>query len=173
METDSNISCLRQLLDEDSSRLISGEVQLKRSLLVWIGKDTSLSFRNLIHQYLDKIERHIQNMEAFCNDEQLISMSSNNRVIQTLIEEINEKMANCTCPQVKDACLLAGIQAINHFKISVYGTAAAFAGAVGLDKAEKQFYQAEKDELDIDEALSHLAIHEINLKALVPVMLNK
>lgn len=90
-----------------------------------------------------------------------------------MIEETNEKLVNCTCLQVKDACLLEGIQSINHFKISAYGTAAAFAGAVGLDKSEEKFYQAMQDEQIIDEGLSHLAAHDINVKALAPIALNE
>ncbi|MCQ6958740.1 DUF892 family protein [Mucilaginibacter aquariorum] len=173
MEANINISCLRRLLDEDGSRLISGETQLKTKLLEWINKDSSLAFKNLMHQYLDKVERHIQVLEGFCNEEQLNSISSVNRVVKALIEETDEKLANCTCPQVRDACLLSGIQSINHFKISAYGTAAAFAGATGLNTAEDWFYEAEQDERRIDESLSHLATHEINRKALAPVMLNK
>lgn len=54
MDTNLNISCLRQLLDEDSSRLISGEVELKNSLSDWMSKNGSLQLKNLMHQYLEK-----------------------------------------------------------------------------------------------------------------------
>lgn len=172
MKNNGNISCLRQLLAEDSSRLISGEVHLKSSIIEWMKKDTTLLLHNLMHRYLDKIEMHKQMLEKFCHEEQLTSISANNRVISAFIEEVNEKLARCTCQQVRDACLLAGMQAINHFKISAYGTAAAFATAIGLDRAGENFYQAEKDEQEIDKALSHLARHDINVKALVPLELN-
>ena len=45
---------------------------------------------------------------------------------------------------------------------------AAFAGAVGLEKAGLMFHQAELDEKEIDERLSYLAEHELNRKAMSP-----
>ncbi|WP_369127538.1 DUF892 family protein [Terrimonas pollutisoli] len=43
------------------------------------------------------------------------------------------------------------MQAINHYKISIYGTAAAFTKALGNDKAATLFHEAEVNEKKIDE----------------------
>ncbi len=172
MENNMTISCLRQLLDEDSNRLMSAEIDLKRSLGVWMNDESSPDLKIIMYRYLDMIERHLKYLESFAEEEQVKSFSISNRVIKAFIDEINEKLAACSCPQVKNACVLAGIQGINHFKISPYGTAAAFADAAGLYKAATLFHQAEKDEKSIDEDLSHLAAHQINKEALAPVVLN-
>jgi hypothetical protein len=55
--------------------------------------------------------------------------------------------------------------------VSIYGTAAAFAGAVRLQKAGLLFHQAELDEKEMDERLSYLAEHELNRKAIAPIAL--
>jgi len=91
--------------------------------------------------------------------------------MQAFIEEANEKQNTCTDAEVKDACLLACIQAINHFKISMYGTAAAFAKVLGMEKHAAVFHEAEVNEKQIDDRLSQLAEHEINIKANVPFVL--
>jgi len=173
METNTDITCLRRLLGEDSSRLISGEVQLRNNLGDWMSKEQSPLFKAIMDRYLDMTERHIRDLEQFCEDEQLSSVHISNRVIKALMEELNEKLASCSCNEVKTACLLAGIQSINHYKISAYGTAAAYAGAIRLEKAALFFHQAEHDEKIIDEELSRLATREINNKALTPVIIDE
>jgi ferritin-like metal-binding protein YciE len=50
--------------------------------------------------------------------------------MQAFLEETNEKLGKCT---LRDACLLASLQGINHYKISNYGTATAFAADLGLE----------------------------------------
>ena len=104
-------------------------------------------------------------MESFFEEEEIISLSLTNRIMQAFIEESNEKINNCADTEVRDACLLAGIQAINHYKISIYGTAAAFAKELGLDKYAAVFHESEVNEKQIDDRLSQLAEHEINQKS--------
>ena len=59
----------------------------------------------------------------------------------------------------------------NHFKISTYGTAAAFANALNMEKQASVFHEAEVNEKQIDDRLSQLAEHEINIKAKAPIEL--
>jgi ferritin-like metal-binding protein YciE len=60
------------------------------------------------------------------------------------------------------------VQGINHFKISIYGTSAAFAKTLNLEKAAAMFHEMEVNEKQIDDRLSQLAEHEINGKANAP-----
>lgn len=87
------------------------------------------------------------------------------------IEETNEKLNSCADQKAQDACLLACIQGINHFKISLYGTAAAFAKQLEMEKFASLFHKAEVNEKQIDDRLSQLAEHEINIAAKTPVVL--
>lgn len=168
IETKPVISCLRELLDEDTSRLFSAELQLKNSISGWVSKDSSVSLKILMQEYLDVIEQHIRLLERFGESEKNLPANRVNRIMKVYIEQADEKLAACASPAVKDACLLAAIQGINHFKISVYGTAAAFAGTIGLQSAGLLFHQAELEEKEMDERLSFLAEHELNRKANVP-----
>lgn len=171
METNHTLSCLRQLLDEDVSRMISAELQLKNSIAGWVSNKNAPPLRLLLYDYLDVVEKHIRLLEIFCKEEQLGSYDLSNGVMKAYIAEAAEKLAGCTCPEITDAALAAAVQRINHFKISVYGTAAAFAGAIKLQKAGLLFHQAELDEKDMDERLSYLAEHELNKKAIAPLVL--
>ena len=166
-----SISTLHNLLDYDARNFMTAEINLEKSLLEWINTATSLQLKNVLQKYLDFIKRHEQSINAFYEDEKINFTSIANRVMQAFIEETNEKLSNCQDLEVKDACLLACIQSINHYKISAYGTAAAFAYALGMEKEGNVFRQAEINEKQIDDRLSQLAEHEINARAKAPIVL--
>ena len=189
-ENNQTITNLHNLLDYDARKFTSAEIELKNSLPEWINKAGSLKFKTVLQKYLDFVQQHVQKMEGFYEEEKIVSLSLTNRVMLAFIEEANisslsltnrvmqayieeteEKMSSCTDAEVKDACLLACIQAINHFKISTYRTAAAFANALGMEKQAAVFHEAEVNEKQIDDRLSQLAEHEINIKAKTPIVL--
>lgn len=164
----SNLASLHNLLDYDASKFTSAEIQLKHHLPEWINKAGSLKLKNVLQKYQEIVDQHVVKMESFFEDEEITSLSLKNRVMDAFIAETEEKIANCTDPGVKDACLLACVQAINHFKISMYGTAAAFAKTLDMGKQAAIFYEAEVNEKQIDDRLSQLAEHEINTTAKTP-----
>ena len=170
-ENNLTITTLHNLLDYDVSKFTSAEIQLKNSLPEWINKARSLKLKTVLQKYLDFVQQHVQKMELFFEEEKISSLSLTNRVMKAFIEEAEEKLSSCIDAEVKDACLLACIQAINHFKISSYGTAAAFANALDMEKHAAVFHEAEVNEKQIDDRLSQLAEHEINIKAKAPIIL--
>jgi ferritin-like metal-binding protein YciE len=171
IENTQTISTLHNLLDYDARQFTSAEIQLKNSLPYWISKSGSLKLKTVLQKYLDFVQQHVQKLERYFEEEQISSLRINNRVMHAFIEEAEEKLNNCTDPEVRDACLLACIQAINHFKISTYGTAAAFAKALEMEKQAAIFHEAEVNEKQIDDRLSQLAEFEINVKAKAPIVL--
>ncbi len=169
--TNSSITTLHDLLDYDARKFTNAEIQLKNHLAEWTNLAESLKLKEVLFRYKDFVEEHIKKMDTFFVAEEIISLSTNNRVMHAYIEEIEEKLKNCTDMEVRDACLLAGIQEINHFKISTYGTAASYAKTLGMEKFAVAFHEAEVNEKQIDDRLSQLAEFEINLKARAPISL--
>jgi ferritin-like metal-binding protein YciE len=170
-DTNQSITTLHHLLDYDASKFTNAEIHLRNSLPEWINKTNSLMLKTVLQKYLGFVEEHVHKMEDFFGQEDFNALSLNNRIMQAFIDETNEKITTCTDPEIKDACLLAGIQAINHYKISIYGTATAFARALEMEKHAALFYEAEGNEKQIDSRLSQLAEFEINKKAKTPFVL--
>lgn len=170
-ETTQSITNLRNLLDYDARKFVSAEIQLKEILPVWADKISSLKLKAVLLKYVEYTQQHVERMDSFFAEEQISSLSVANRVIQAFIEEANDKLNHCTDAEVRDACLLESVQCINHYKISTYGTAAAYAKALGKEKSAAVFHEAEVNEKQIDDRLSQLAEHEINLKAIAPIVL--
>ena len=166
-----NIATLHNLLDHEASKFSSAEVQLNNVLPQWISKANSVKLKTVLQKYRDDIGEHLYNLEEFVDAEQLISLSLTNRIMSAYIEDTNEKLLLCADAEVTDACLLASVQMINHFKISAYGTAAAFANTLGMDRAANFFHEAEVHEKQIDDRLTQLAQYEINFRAKSPIVL--
>ena len=166
------INTLHQLLDYDARKFAIAEIQLKSVLPEWINKTSSLQLKTVLQRYLDFVNRHIEKLEGFYKEEEISSLSISNKIMHAFIDEAEEKFTSCTGAPVKDASLLAGIQTINHYKITTYGTAAAFSLALGMDEQAGIFHEAEVNEKQIDDRLSQLAEHEINIKANAPFELH-
>jgi|CXWL01.1.fsa_nt_gi ferritin-like metal-binding protein YciE len=168
-----SIVTLHELLDFDARKFTNAEVQLQHSLPIWINKSTSVKLKEVLLKYQDYVALHIEKLDMFFVAEDISSLSTMNRIMHAFIEEIGDKLNYCMDNEVKDACLLAGIQGINHFKISSYGTAAAFAKTLGMDKAAEIFHEAEVNEKQIDDRLSQLAEFEVNKKARAPISISE
>ncbi|QEC65798.1 DUF892 family protein [Panacibacter ginsenosidivorans] len=165
------ITTLHNLLNYDAGKFTSAEAQLQQILPEWINKAGSIKLKNTLQRYLDFIGTHVQNIEGFFEEEKISSISLTNRIMHAYIEETQEKLSHCADTKVRDACLLACIQAINHFKISMYGTATAYANAVGMEKQAAIFHEAEINEKQIDDRLSQLAEHDVNMEARTTIVL--
>lgn len=165
------VKTLQNLLDYEARNFISAEVQLKKIIPVWIARCNSLQLKTVLQTYLGFVENNLEDIETFIGEEGINSVTLHNKVMEAYIEEAGEKLKICEGSAVKAACLLSSVQKINHFKISAYGTAAAFSNAIGLTKAAGIFHKAESHEKQIDEKLSAVAEHEINIEAKSPVYL--
>lgn len=173
METNLKVTTLHQLLDYDIRKLTRAEVQLRNSLSEWLHIAGSAKLKVVIQQYQTFVERHVQKMEGYFEEEKISSFSLPNRIMQSFIDETNEMLFRSTQEEVRDVSLLACLQEINHYKISTYGTAAAFAKTLLMEKIASVFHEAEINEKYIDDQLSLLAEHEINRKAKAPIVLSK
>ena len=170
-ENDRAISTLHNLLDYDALKFNNGEGQLRNILPAWIDLANSLKLKDVLIKYLDSVRKHIEGIENFMDNEALLDVGISSRIMKAHIDEAEDKLSYCTDPEVRDACLLASVQGINHFKISIYGTAATFANAIGMEKEAAIFHDAEISEKQVDDRLSQLAKFEINTKAKAPISL--
>lgn len=168
-----SITTLHNLVDYDARKLTSAETQLESILNDWTNKANSLRLKAELQRYLVVVTQHLQQLNSFLREESIQLLSRTNPVMQAYIIEAREQLCNCMDAEVIDASLLASIQGINHYKISMYGTAAAFSKSLGNAKAANLFHDALLNEKEIDERLSKLAEEEINGRATAPIMLGE
>ncbi len=144
---------------------MAAEIQLKHSMAEWITGAGSVQLKMVLQKYSGFVDQHVQKLAEFTEEENLNSIATTDQVMKAFVDEANQKNKLCTDAEVRDASLLASVQLINHFKISMYGTATAFAKELNLEQAAAVFHEMEINEKHIDDRLSQLAGFEINKKA--------
>jgi ferritin-like metal-binding protein YciE len=170
------INCIQtfhQLLNNRIRQFTISEVTLQQALTGWIKTASSVALKNTLQRYFDHVKTHVQKLELFFEEESLQYVSLRSRVMEALVDDVNETLTNCTEASIRDAALIAGVQHINHMKIAAYGTATAFANTLAKPKTAYLFHEFEVNEKQIDDRLSQLAEHEINKKALLALSLER
>jgi ferritin-like metal-binding protein YciE len=82
-----------------------------------------------------------------------------------IIEEGQEVMREYKGTPALDAGLLAAAQAVEHYEIARYGTLKTWARELGLEQAVELLDATLSEEKKTDEALTKLAVSEVNLHA--------
>lgn len=166
------INNLHHLLDYDARKFLTAETVLKNTLPGWISKAGSMKLKTVLQKYLDYVQQHIQKMEGFYKEEDIVQTGIANLVMPAFVAEAEEKLQYCSDNAITDACLVESVQSVNHYKICAYGTAAAFANALGMENQAAFFKEATVNEKQIDDRLSQLAEHEINDTAKIQAALH-
>lgn len=169
MDTHKPLLCLKNVLDNYISKFLSAEAEIKDVLYRYVSMDMYQSLSLLLLDYRDLVEKHIYKLNNIAASEKISSVAMASSVIGAMINENEETLNKCKYQEVKDACFLAAIQNMIHFKISSYGTACTYANALEMEGIAAFFHQAVKDEKYFDERLTHLAKHEVNNYAIEPL----
>lgn len=86
--------------------------------------------------------------------------------IMGLIEETNDVLQSGLEKEVTDAAIIACVQKMEHYEISTYGTALAYARQLHLAKAEELLNETLNEEYEADDLLTALATASLNKEAL-------
>ncbi len=87
------------------------------------------------------------------------------RAMQALVGEAERMLTMVNGNDLRDAAMIVSAQKIEHFQIAAYGTTAALAGQLDLRDEQRLLHQSLEEEKIADEALTQLAIGEVNRDA--------
>jgi ferritin-like metal-binding protein YciE len=87
------------------------------------------------------------------------------KAMEGLIKEADTLMKEDMTSEVKDAAIIAAAQKIEHYEISSYGTAKAYAMQLGLKQVAQLLNTTLDEEYAADDSLTLLAVGRINLEA--------
>ena len=114
---------------------------------------------------MDQTEKQIERLEQVFKDLDMPVRGKHCAGMEGLIKEGQEVMAENMDPEVMDAALIASAQKIEHYEISGYGTARAYAQALGHSSIARLLDQTANEEGQTDKKLTALAESHINVKA--------
>ena len=179
------IESLDELLKHELKDLYSAETQLIEALPKMAEAATGSALKKAIQQHLTVTrdqKKRLEQIQKLLGEEifppekkgffaNLFSSDEGEqhcKAMEGLIKEGDSLLEEDMASAVFDAAIIAAAQKIEHYEISSYGTARAFALQLGLNKVADLLSQTLKEEYDADDSLTALALSGINLKAETP-----
>lgn len=178
-----DIKDLGSLLLHHLQNLYSAEVQMQRTMPLLVEKAHHPSLQNALKHHLSLTEEQTKRLEKVA---QLLQEKTNEagkkgdlqvdfaaelkkeytcKGMAGLIEEANELLGKKLAQEVIDAALITCVQKMEHYEISTYGTALAFAEQLHLPKAAALLEETLDEEYDADDLLTALATSALNKEA--------
>lgn len=173
-----HIHNLLDLFIHKIEKLYAAEQQIESMMPQIIGKVQHGSLKNALTHHANLTREQKQRLEtipSLIKDKNLVScisetphvLNSNpNKAIQGIVEEAEELLSADISKEVIDAALISIVQKIEHYEISAYGTALAYARQLHLHKVESLLQESLNEEYDADDLLTALATAALNKEAL-------
>jgi ferritin-like metal-binding protein YciE len=141
------------------------EKQVLKALPKMAKNSESSELKDAFETHLKETEGQVDRLEKVFD---LLGKRAQGKVcaaMEGLVEEGKEAIDEIEDPEVLDAALLAGAQAVEHYEISRYGTLIAWAKQIGLSDAVGLLEQNLDEEKNADKILNQIALSSINKKA--------
>ncbi len=166
---------LKDLLQHEIDDLYSAEEQIIEALPKMVEKATDRELKKALNEHLritreqknrlDKVKASLKIDEERKGFLEKIFGGSKCKGTEGLIKEGEKMMGEEMDPKVMDAAIIASAQKIEHYEISGYGTAKAFATQLGLTQVVKLLETTLNEEYKSDNMLTSLALNKVNLEA--------
>ena len=175
------ITDLQELLKHELNDLYSAEVQLTEAIPKMAEKASNKELKKAFNDHLRVTQEHkkrldeVKNFFSMEKVEETKSFFANLfkskegeehcKAMEGLIKEAKTLMGEDMAPEVMDSALIAAAQKIEHYEISSYGTARAFARQLGFGKVYDILSSTLAEEYEADDSLTALAVGKLNRKA--------
>jgi ferritin-like metal-binding protein YciE len=145
--------------------LYSAETQFTeaQSKLAEAASDEEL--RAVLERHVEVTQRQLERLDQIATTLGVKLAGETCDAAKGLIAESQKIVREDGDPLVKDAGLLAAAQGVEHYEISGYGTASAYARRLGYNEIDKLLQQTLAEERGADTLLSELAEASINKQA--------
>lgn len=161
-----SITSLRGLLVHELKDIYSAEKQLTEAIPKMSEAASSSSLKQALDSHLDVTRRQLERVGQLLN-----SMNENPGnvtcvAMQGLIKEGEKVLKEDADSAVKDAAIIGAAQRVEHYEMAAYGTARAFAEALGEDETASVLQEILDEESEANETLSDIAVDEVNPQAM-------
>jgi ferritin-like metal-binding protein YciE len=160
------LDSLNELYVDHLKDMYSAETQITKALPRMARKATSPELKAAFEAHLQETQGQIQRLEQIFQTLEKSPRGKKCGGMEGLLEEGKEVMSEDIDPEVLDAALIAAAQKVEHYEISAYGTARAYARLLGDNAAVDLLTRTLEEEVGADEKLTHLAESGINVEAM-------
>ena len=159
------MTTLDELFEHMLQDIVHAEQQVQVALPRMVEAATSEELRAALEGRVADTANQIKRLEQVFQSLDKPIQACECEAIEGLIEEAEEVMDEVEDGAVRDAGLIAAVQAIGHYEMARYGTLAAWAMRLGMADAAKLLDQNLQEEKKADGHLTGLATRDINLEA--------
>jgi ferritin-like metal-binding protein YciE len=160
------IDTLQDLMVHELRDLYSAEKQITKALPKLIKQVGNASLRAALTSHLEETKTQVTRLEEAFD---LIGVSSRGptcKGMEGILEEGSEAVEKIEDPDVRDAAIISGAQRVEHYEMSSYGTARAFAEKLGLDEIASLLTETLEEEATANEKLTSIAESDVNEEAM-------
>lgn len=159
------VTNLEELFVDTLKDLYDAEHQILGALPKMIDAAQSQELKQGFKEHVEVTKKQVDRLEQIFKEMKMKPQGKKCMGMQGLIREGEEMMKEATDAMVKDAGLIASAQKIEHYEIAGYGTARAYAQALGHQNFAKMLDQTAEEEGITDKKLTSLAEGHINAQA--------
>lgn len=145
--------------------LYDAENRLTSALPKMADAANSSQLKQALRQHLTETQGHVSRLESIFREINVEPKRETCQAMKGLISEGEEVMSAKGDPDIKDAAIIAAAQRVEHYEISGYGTARAFARRLGLTQAANLLQQTLDEEKAADQKLNQIAEAGVNQQA--------
>ena len=182
-----NMNQLRDLLRHEINDLYSAEEQIIEALPLMIEKAKDSKLKKTLNDHLKVTEKQkVRLDEVLLKLDQASGENGQSRKqkdggflsglfgggkkvckgMQGLLMEGQKLMSEDMTADVMDAAIIASTQKIEHYEISSYGTARAYAQELEMNDVEQLLKETLDEEYEADTLLTNLAVSRLNKEAI-------
>lgn len=157
---------LEDLYVDHLKDLYNAEHQITKALPRMSKKVATSELRDAFDNHLQQTETQIERLEKVFQRLEKSPRGKKCVGMEGLIQEGQEVLSEDMEPILRDSAIIAAAQKVEHYEISAYGTAIAFARLLGDEEAIRLFKLSLDEESHADELLSKIAESHVNRSAL-------
>lgn len=161
----SKMQTLEDLYMDMLKDLYSAEKQLVKALPKMAKAAHASDLKKAFQEHLKQTEGQVERIEQIFTELEGSPRGKKCVGMEGLVAEGDEIMKEDAEPEVMDAGLIAAAQKVEHYEISGYGTARAWAQRLGYDSAVRLLQQTLEEESLANEKLTRIAESHVNVEA--------
>lgn len=157
---------VRELLGEELKDTYSAEKQALRCMQKALRKASAPALREGIQLHIDQTQTQIERVEQAMEKLELRPGRKVCEAMRGLVEEAQHSIEEQEKGPIMDLVIVAGMQRIEHYEISAYGTNMALATALGEQEVVKLLAATLEEEKQTDLKLTELTQKELMAAAM-------
>ncbi|MBI3331415.1 ferritin-like domain-containing protein, partial [Candidatus Peregrinibacteria bacterium] len=142
--------------------LYDAEHRILDALPAMMEEATNDDLKKAFEEHIEQTKKHVERLDDIFEMLDEKPKRHTCEGIKGLIEEGEAMISMITVPEVMDTALIAAAQKVEHYEISGYGTARAFAKMMDHDEAADLLQETLEEESETDELLTEIAESTVN-----------